>query len=276
MLHWYSLTRRFTLLRSYNGDPVALEDLKTKFAEQRARGGINQVSEEEEDMILEALGRMRFNGGTNRINNSPPPDSDPPSIDAGSAPISPAKPSKRFSNNLFGSARLRDYNYVRSTQKTGSTRNALSFTPSEASTSTKTHDQDGVLHPRTLEDTSFALSMVSNVNDSTDQDSTPVDRPAPRDNSSFYAGDGTSSGSEFRLSRQFNQEAFERASMALEEVIREIEEEAEEPDVDDDIVLLRSPSAAPDSEEPPSSHEEGSESVSCLLAPPSPDPKGSF
>jgi hypothetical protein len=54
MLHWYGLTRRFTLLRSYNGDPIGPEDLKTKSAEQRARGAPNQVSEEE-GMILKAL-----------------------------------------------------------------------------------------------------------------------------------------------------------------------------------------------------------------------------
>lgn len=54
-----SLTRRFTLLRSSSGDPLTLDDLRSKFAEQRVRGVPNQISEEEEDMILETLGRMR-------------------------------------------------------------------------------------------------------------------------------------------------------------------------------------------------------------------------
>ncbi|KAG1886426.1 uncharacterized protein F5891DRAFT_1200741 [Suillus fuscotomentosus] len=53
------LTRRFTLLRSSSGDPLTLDDLRFKFAEQRARGVPSQISEEEEDMILETLGRMR-------------------------------------------------------------------------------------------------------------------------------------------------------------------------------------------------------------------------
>jgi serine/arginine repetitive matrix protein 2 len=53
---WHSLARRFTLLQ--DGELLGLEHLKARFAEQRARGAPNQVSEEEETMILEALGRM--------------------------------------------------------------------------------------------------------------------------------------------------------------------------------------------------------------------------
>ena len=58
MLRWYSLTRRFSVLRNSSGEPIGLDELKSKFAEQRARGSQNQVTEEEEDMILEALGRF--------------------------------------------------------------------------------------------------------------------------------------------------------------------------------------------------------------------------
>ena len=58
MLQWYSLTRRFSVLRNSSGEPIGLDELKSKFAEQRARGSQNQVTEEEEDMILEALGRF--------------------------------------------------------------------------------------------------------------------------------------------------------------------------------------------------------------------------
>ena len=58
MLEWYSLTRRFSVLRNSSGEPIRLDELKNKFAEQRARGSQNQVTEEEEDMILEALGRF--------------------------------------------------------------------------------------------------------------------------------------------------------------------------------------------------------------------------
>lgn len=52
------LTRRFSVLRNSSGVPIGLDDLKSKFAEQRARGSENRVTEEEEDMILEALGRF--------------------------------------------------------------------------------------------------------------------------------------------------------------------------------------------------------------------------
>jgi serine/arginine repetitive matrix protein 2 len=255
MLHWYSLTRRFTLLRSYNGDPVGLQELKSKFAEQRARGALNQVSEEEEGMILEALGRMRFNT-TEPDDNSLHPSSLSPrdsSTDAAVSPSpSPSKSSKRhnrYSNNLFGSGRFRDYSYVRSVQR-GSNRSALSFSPSEVSTSTTNNMRDAGDFQRPItpeEGSSFAFSVPSSPNDPVDHDSTPIARSAILDSPSPYASDtNSSSGTEFRLSRTFNQEAFKRASLALEDVIREIEEEAEEPDVDDDIVLLRSPSAPTD------------------------------
>lgn len=250
-LIYCSLTRRFTLLRSYNGDPVALEDLKSKFAEQRRRGAPNQVSEVEEDMILEALGRMRFTGGASRDEANTTDDSPRAStsntVDTDTAPSSP-KPAKRFSNNLFGSARLRDYNYVRSVERGGSTRSALSFSPSELSTSTR---NDGLHRPRTPEEgsPSFNISVPSSPEQYIEHDAiTPTARSS-------------------RLN-PFNQEAFKRASLALEDVIREIEEEAEEPGVDDDIVLLRSPSDVAHGE---SSHEEDEpDSVSCVFSRPYP------
>jgi hypothetical protein len=56
---WHTLARRFTLLRSEEGEFVGLDHLRARLAEQSSRGAPNQVSEEEENMILEALGRMR-------------------------------------------------------------------------------------------------------------------------------------------------------------------------------------------------------------------------
>ena len=50
-----SLSRRFTLLR----ESIDAEELRSRFAEQRARNAEFQVSPEEEDMILETLGRIR-------------------------------------------------------------------------------------------------------------------------------------------------------------------------------------------------------------------------
>ena len=40
-----SLTRRFSVLRNSSGDPIGVDDLKHKFAEQRARGAEHQVTE---------------------------------------------------------------------------------------------------------------------------------------------------------------------------------------------------------------------------------------
>ncbi|THH08210.1 hypothetical protein EW145_g2856 [Phellinidium pouzarii] len=62
------LTKRFTLLRSTAGNALTLDDLRNRFAQQRAEGAENQVSEEEEDMILDMLSRLRphssSSGGT--------------------------------------------------------------------------------------------------------------------------------------------------------------------------------------------------------------------
>ncbi|KAI5124490.1 hypothetical protein M0805_003017 [Coniferiporia weirii] len=56
------LTKRFTLLRSSTGNPVSLDDLRTRFAQQRANGAENQISEEEEVMLLDMLSRIRAHG----------------------------------------------------------------------------------------------------------------------------------------------------------------------------------------------------------------------
>jgi hypothetical protein len=59
---------------------------------------------------------------------------------------------------------------------------------------------------------------------------------------SAFLDSSPNTSTEIRLSDTFHPDLLKRASLALEEVIREIEEEAEEPGLDDDIVLLRSPS----------------------------------
>ena len=76
MVQWYSLTRRFSVLRNSTGEPLGLDELKSKFAEQRARGSQNQVTEEEEDMILEALGRLHTRSRS-RSKQKPYDDADP-------------------------------------------------------------------------------------------------------------------------------------------------------------------------------------------------------
>ncbi|KAI9056894.1 hypothetical protein FKP32DRAFT_1615711 [Trametes sanguinea] len=140
------LTRRFSVLRNSSGEPVGLDELKNKFAEQRARGSQHQVTEEEEDMILEALGRLHGRTSRNRAHSGyessegrtvggegEDDDADPmrqsvlssnsgatPSLHPApsSASLSSAKgsqSSRRMSNNLFGSGKFRDQTIFRST-----------------------------------------------------------------------------------------------------------------------------------------------------------------
>ncbi|CAE6503751.1 unnamed protein product [Rhizoctonia solani] len=50
-----SLSRRFTLLRGQNGEPLSIDDVRTRLAHQRANGHVNQVTEEEEEIMIDAL-----------------------------------------------------------------------------------------------------------------------------------------------------------------------------------------------------------------------------
>ncbi|KIY66295.1 hypothetical protein CYLTODRAFT_423574 [Cylindrobasidium torrendii FP15055 ss-10] len=104
------LSRRFSLLRSTAGTPLSIEQLRQKLAEQRARGDQVQVSEEEEDMLLESLG-LRSRAAT--------PSKSQENVATPSTPTTP-RSAKRYSNNLFGSNRFRDQTYMRSVQKAGS------------------------------------------------------------------------------------------------------------------------------------------------------------
>ena len=255
---WHSLTRRFTLLRYEDGEPVGLEHLRARFAEQRARGGPNQISEEEESMILEALGRVRVRTAAaeqqDDILSDPgisPRQSSTNSLDTSTsslmgnvignvsptpAPKNTKRGQKRYSNNLFGSGKFRDDVYVRSIR--GSGRSALSNTGSDASTISRTLRTKGnFLRSGSPEEAdSSGISAPSSPNVLTDRESLSTSQSAFLDSS-------PNTSTEIRLSHTFHPDAFKRASLALEEVIREIEEEAEEPGVDDDIVLLRSPAA---------------------------------
>jgi len=256
---WHSLTRRFTLLRYEDGEPVGLEHLKARFAEQRARGAPNQVSEEEETMILEALGRMRVRtpaaeqqddlfsdsaisqrqSSTNSLDTSASSfmGNVIGNITPSPSPKNTKRGQKRYSNNLFGSGKFRDDVYIR-TVRGGSGRSALSNAGSDPATISPTlRTKDNFLRPRSPEEAdSSGISAPSSPNVPTDRDSLSAFQSTCLDSPS-------NTSAEIRLSHAFRPDAFKRASLALEEAIREIEEEAEEPGVDDDIVLLRSPAA---------------------------------
>ncbi|KAA1471322.1 hypothetical protein DENSPDRAFT_837290 [Dentipellis sp. KUC8613] len=229
------LSRRFTLLRSADGDPVSLEDLRNKFAEQRARGAENQVSQEEEEMILETLGRLRVkasvsstggDSGYQAGRDSVRSTNTTASSQISSVQSSPGGSSKRYSNNLFGSKGFKDYTYIRSQrQREGSGRSAIS---SVSSASSRFRNFDG-LSP---EDN-------SHVNDL----STPSEDPSPNASYSSPSLDMPSSALEQRLSKSLRRDHLRRASLALEEVIREIEEEVEPVgDGEDRVLVPRSPS----------------------------------
>ena len=253
---WHSLTRRFTLLRSEDGELVGLEHLRARFAEQRARGAPNQVSEEEEGMILEALGRMRVRTAAaeqlDDLSSDPgisPRQSATNSLDThlmgnvvGNVSPTPApkgtqRTQKRHSNNLFGSGKFRDDVYIRSVRG-NSGRSILSNAGLDVNTAARMlQTKSNFLRPGSPEDgDSSGISAPSSPNVFTDRESLSTSRSAFLDST-------PNTSAEIRLSHTFNPETFKRASLALEEVIREIEEEAEEPGVDDDIVLLRSPTA---------------------------------
>ena len=255
---WHSLTRRFTLLRSEDGEPVGLEQLKARFAEQRARGAPNQVSEEEESMILEALGRMRIRTAAAEQQDDPFSDSGTSlrqsstnSLDTSTSslmgnvignvsptplPKNTKRGQKRYSNNLFGSGKFRDDVYIRTVR--GGSGRALSNAGSDASTISRTlQAKDNFLRPGSPEDAdSSGISAPSSPNGLTDRESLSTSQSAILD---AYSATPT----EIRLPHTLHPDVLKRASLALEEVIREIEEEAEEPGVDDDIVLLRSTTA---------------------------------
>lgn len=137
---------------------------------------------------------------------------------------------KRYSNNLFSSGRLRDYGYLRTiSQRTH--RSAVSITHTESSQSLREEtslNSIESLRPVTPDDGAPA-SPPSSPNDKT-----PVARTASlvSSNEDLPPQSSVDNGSAFRLSK--------RASAALAEVIKEFEEEAE-----DEIVLPRTAHPVP-------------------------------
>lgn len=265
-----SLTRRFSVLRNSSGDPIGVDDLKHKFAEQRARGAEHQVTEEEEDMILEALGRIRtsrtkhadsVNGdgnlgstlsmnesgdGSSRISASPsltgaqsilstttsassvlPGSSSAASV---SSSTKGSQYSRRMSNNLFGSGKLRDYSYVR-THRTRTESTRSSATQSDTSTSTVTSSR--VQHNTSVYSDNQSLRPVTPENASGYASSIPG---SPNSNVLSGSESILSSPGSSRLSKTLSPEHLRRASLALDQVIKELEEEG-----DDEIVMERSP-----------------------------------
>jgi serine/arginine repetitive matrix protein 2 len=235
------LSRRFSLLRTQTGEPIPIHNLKTRLANQRARGSQNQISEEEESMILETLGQL----------HSEDHQRDPSSAHTNSSPT--GSPSGKYSgkkNTLGGSARYHDFN---STRSVGSQQSTASVDVSESS-------------PNFIEEPS--QQQRARTPDSTSSNSAPS-----------TPGDGTvrrgvspieppMSVAEWRLSKVLGPSALKRASLAVQEAIRELEEEAE-----DEIVMPRIPppqrsrssdhgQSSPDTSQQPSSYDEPGMAIS--------------
>ena len=221
-----SLSRRFTLLRSSSGDPVSLDDLKSRLAEQRARGAENHLSEEEEDMFLQTLGRLRSKPSSSSTSGDSTYGPSRDSVRSGetltsSVTSSPAS-SKRYSNNMFGSGKFKDYTYIRSVAK----------------------ERAGKVSAGRRSASSTALSISSpsgkSSNTSIPEESSQTEPdPTTHDSGTTLLVESSTGELEQSIIKTFQPSHLRRASIAVEEVIRELEEV--EGDGDDEILIPRSP-----------------------------------
>ena len=227
-----SLSRRFTFLRAASGEPLSLDDLKNKLAEQRARGAENHLSEEEADMFLQTLTRLRSKASTSSTSGDSTPDlareslrsSETTSSSVTSSPSS----SKRYSNNMFGSGKFRDYTYMRSVTKERTSKvSAGRRSTNSASLSASGHSSKMSDQP-IPEDSSH-----SDLDLSHDSDTTPLASGVDTSVSELEQG----------IVKTFQPGHVRRVSKAVEEVLREIEEETDG-DGDDKILIPRA--AAPE------------------------------
>lgn len=226
----------------------------------------SQISEEEENMILETLGRIRAKnpasstsssrkvaGGsaipnasnlgmesdytherTSHISTATASTTYPASSIT-SSPSPSSRSTKRYSNNLFASGRFREYSYLRSvSQRSGSSRGAASVTPSDSDHSLRekpSSDFSEILRPVTPEDGHPVSSVPPSPNEKT-----PLARSASLISSTedfFSQPLGDQLKASTHLSSD-NSTRVHRAEAALESVIREFEEEAE-----DEILMPR-------------------------------------
>jgi serine/arginine repetitive matrix protein 2 len=227
-----SLSRRFTLLRAASGDTVTLDHLKSRLAEQRARGAENYLSEEETDMFLQTLGRMRSKpsaSSTSSDSTHSPARGSLRSTDTTTSSVtSTSSSSKRYSNNMFGSGKFRDHTYLRSVAKdragkgSGGKRSAAN-----SSISGRTYKTSDAPIP----EESTHTDTESSVHDS--------------DTTALASGVETSTSElEQSIVKTFRSGHLQRASMALDEVMRQFEEKVDDDgdgDGDDKILLPRSP-----------------------------------
>lgn len=207
-------------------------------------------------MISQALGRLRVRTTAaeqledllSEPGTSPPRSSTNPLNISTSSPVdnvtiiaSPTyapkitkREQKRYGNNLFGSGNLRDDIHPRIARGIG--RSTSPNAGSDTSTIPRTlRTKFKFLRPGSPEaDSSGISTSTPSPNVLTDHESFSTSQTAFLDSS-------PGASTETWLSHMFQPNAPKHVSLALEEVIRGIEEETQEARIDDDIVFLRSP-----------------------------------
>ena len=188
-------------------------------------------------MLLETLNRLRSrvasttSGEGSQEQLAPTQDTVQELTLSSSIASSSSRSAKRYSNQLFGSGRLRDYTHTKSspskTSRTSARTTSVTSTDSQAQ---ETQDSSRPVTPYTEGPVSFAQS--SSVTD--------VALPTRSDSLSPYdveEDDHTQSISmaEYRLNMALGPNVLKRASIAIQQAIKEIEDEVEE-----EILLPRS------------------------------------
>ena len=161
-----------------------------------------------------------FRQSTSTVGSSVPPSS------LSSSPSS--RSAKRYSNNLFGSGRFRDYTYLRNATRSSSLR-TQSLTPTESSQGypENTPSITDSLRPTTPENNGLMSPVQSTPDEKAFEQSASVVLSGPY-------GEQPLSVAEYRITKTLGPSVLKRASLALEEAIKELEEE-----VEDEIVMPR-------------------------------------
>ena len=250
------------MLRSASGNPVSFDDIRSRFAEKRAQASDTAISEEEEDMLVEALSRIRLQNKTNKnadedkrlrsqpsysasessqssirqsSNNAPSSNAGYESSGIDSSPGS--RSSKRHSNNLFGSGQFRDFRYMRRAANKGSIRSINSVASSNTSRSVIT-GTTGVGSYQTLDESLHSTSISSDQKITTGSLTDQYAISQTTSSSSTADVENVRPINEIQLTKHLGRAQIQRLSTSLEEVIREMEEEAE-----DQVLIPRSPHA---------------------------------
>lgn len=247
---------------------MSLHELRDRFAEQRARGAANQVTQEEEELILQTLGQMqtRYAGVEGRSEDDEDEEEDvigsltTPSRNGsvsrssafaqqrsstrtvsttsttGLLPISGGRSNKRYSNNLFGSGAFRDHTYIRAAglHRGGSSRSLVSVNSSDSAATKSRGLSPAGGRPMTPDQSSLLSSVPPSPNEPPTQDEiVPSVRSAPID-AQYSDSTLASNAAAFRMSKTFTPDALKRVSASLDDVLRRLEEAGE-----DEIVMPR-------------------------------------